>query len=272
MYFFLLILLMTINTSFAGWPLGKGRTGASFGYNYYYSNKSFDNNWHLQNFPFKGDYFKSNFYSLYVAHGITRRIDMIGSISYMKQTAVSNGTVQTRNGLGDALIGFSYNRESNDYSKYITFQVSGIFPLYDNADGKLSLGYATKGIDITTSFNYTPKFLNNSGYILYQLSYRKFFADQGPQQIIAEATTTLIIKKFSQMVFNIQGVGSYSTNAASSINPNEIKDYNYGKLSVSYGRKLRRTILIYASTFYTFLGRNTSQGLGFGANLMFKLP
>jgi hypothetical protein len=263
---------MAINFCYAGWPVGKGRTVIGLGYNFYYSSKIYDEKWHLTDPASKNDYFKSNFYSLYVAHGITRHLDFIGTASYLSQTSRQNNNVSKRSDFGDAMMGLSYSLENKDYSKYISGQASFIFPMYSNPTGELMMGLGMKGIDLTVTYNEVPAFINKNGFTLYSLTYRKYFGDDGPQQLIASASATFIIKRFQQFTVGLQGVGSYSSNTSSNLNPNAVKDFNSLKLNVNYGRKLVRTVILYGSAFYTLMGRNTSQGLGVGANMIIKLP
>lgn len=107
---------------------------------------------------------------------------------------------------------------------------------------------------------------------MYQIGYRKYFDGDGPQQLIGDATIAFIIKRFHQLLFNIEGVGSFSTNTSASINPKEVYNYDTFKFTATYGRKVRRTIVLYGSAFYTFIGRNSLQGMGLGANMIIKLP
>ncbi len=270
--FITFIFLVTINYSFAGWPVGKYRSIFGLGYNHYYSNKIYDANWLLKDSNNPNDYFRSEYISFYVAHGVTRRLDFIGNASYVFQTAQQGGNITKRSDLGDAMLGLAYSIENKDYTKYITFQLSGIFPMYSNPTGKLPMGYAAHGIDFTINYNINPKFLKNDGYLMYQLSYRNYFTTDGPQQLIADASIAFIIRRSQQLILNMQGVGSFSTNTTTNINPKEVKDYETFKLNASYGIKLRRTIILYGSAFYTFAGRNISQGLGLGANVIIKIP
>jgi hypothetical protein len=268
----LIFLLFIISNCFGGWPIGKNRTVFGVGYNHYSGKRIYNSNWHLSEPGNSGDFFRSNYFSFSAEHGISRRLDLVGSISYLQQTANQNAVITKRNDMGDAMLGFAYSLENHDFTKYLTFQLSGIFPLYTNPDGNLPLGYAATGIDFSLNYNLTPSFLENKGYMMYQIAYRKYFTSDGPEQLTGDASVTFIIRKFQQLVFNLQGVGSFSTNTSININPNEIKNYKTGKLTVTYGRKLTRSIMLYGSAFYTFIGKNTVQGMGLGANMIIKIP
>ena len=55
--------LIAIQNCFAGWPVGKSRTIMGIGYNYYYSNKTYNTKWRLNDTAATGDYFRSNYIS-----------------------------------------------------------------------------------------------------------------------------------------------------------------------------------------------------------------
>jgi len=268
----IILLLIYTNNTYAGWPVGKGRSVIGVGYNYYYGTKSFDTKWHLNNPKDPDDYFKSHYLSLFLAHGISRRFDVVASASYMFQNSKQAGISKQRNDFGDAMAGFAYSIENNEFTKYLTFQLCGIFPLYNNHGNQLAMGYGSRGIDFVMNYSINPKFLKNDGYLMYQLDYRKFFEGDGPQQLIGDATIAFIIKRFHQLLLNVQGVASFSTYTTSSINPKDVKDFNSFKFTATYGKKIRRTVVLYGSAYYTFAGRNTLQGIGLGANAIFKLP
>ena len=271
-YFIAFLLLIGIQNCFAGWPVGKGRSILGIGYNYYYSNKTYNTKWRLNDTASTGDFFRSNYISFYAAHGISRRLDIVANASYISQLSNVAGTITKRSGAGDAMLGLAYSIENTDFTKYITFQLSGIFPLYTNPVGKLPMGYAAHGIDLTVNYNVSPAFLNNNGYLMYQLSYRKYFTEVGPQQLIGDASIVFIFRRSQQLILNLEGLGSFSTDTSSSINPKDVKDYAIAKLNASYGVKLRRTLILYGSAFYTLVGRNISQGMGLGMNLIIKIP
>lgn len=207
-----------------------------------------------------------------MAHGLSRRMDLICNTSFLYEIVKQNGITSRRSDFGDATIGLAYNIENKDYSKYLTFQVSGIFPLYTNPTGTLAMGYGSKGIDLTISKNDIPKFLHNNGSIMYQLSYRNFFAEEETQQLIGGVTFDFVIKRINQVMINFTGLASVSDNHLSSINPNEVRDFESFNCSASYGRRVRRTIVLYCSASYTIIGKNTSQGLALGANMIIKIP
>ena len=271
MYLSILFLLLISSHCFAGWPVGKGRSVIGLGYNLYYGTHSFDNNWHLKSPSDASDFFRSNYFSLYLAHGISRRLDLVANASYLYQQARQSGINRQRNDFGDAMAGLAYSIENNEFTRYLTFQLSGIFPLYTNPNNVLPIGYGSRGVDFTVNYSVNPKYLKNDGYLMYQLAYRKYFDGAGPQQLIGDFTVAFIIKRFHQLLFNIQGVSSFSTNTTSSINPKEVYNYETAKFTATYGRKVRRTIVLYGSAYYTFLGRNSLQGMGLGANMIIKL-
>lgn len=272
LYLSILFIFFVAGNCFAGWPVGKGRSVIGVGYNLYYGTKSFDDSWHLKDPKDPSDFFRSNYFSVYLAHGISRRLDLVANASYQYQQARQAGVIKERNDFGDAMAGLAYSVENNDFTKYVTFQLSGIFPLYTNPDNKLQMGYGSRGIDFSINYSINPKYLKNDGYLMYQLGYRKYFDGDGPQQLIGDATIAFIIKRFHQLLFNIEGVSSFSTNTSTSINPKEVYNYDTFKFTATYGRKVRRTIVLYGSAFYTFIGRNSLQGMGLGANMIIKLP
>ncbi len=272
LYLLIILILLITGNCFAGWPVGKGRSVIGVGYNYYYGSKSYDSKWHLNNPLNADDYFKANYFSLFLAHGISRRLDLVANASYMFLDSKQFGVSKQRNNFGDAMVGLAYSIENHEFTKYLTFQLSGIFPLYNNRSNQLNMGYGSRGIDFVLNYSVNPKFLKNDGYLMYQLDYRRYFGTDGPQQLIGDATICFIIKRFHQLLFNVQGMASFSTNTAGNINPKEVKDFDAFKFTATYGKKVRRTVVLYGSAYYTFAGRNTLQGMGLGANAIFKIP
>ncbi len=272
LFLYISLLLLFATDGFAGMPVGKGRTIFGLGYTYLYSKKTYDSKWQLNDPLYPATFFKSNNYTFFLDHGMSRRVDFICNFSYLNDIVSQNGIISKRSDFGDAMAGFAYNLENKDYTKYLTFQASLILPMYTNPVGELAMGYAAPGVDLTVSSNIIPKFLNNSGSMMFQLSYRDYFTEEGPQQLIGGGSIDFVIKHINQIAFNFQGIASFSRDTTSNINLKGVKDFVTGNFTASYTRRITRTMMVSASAFYTLFGRNTSKGMGFGASVIFRVP
>ncbi len=257
----LLILLITGKQLFAGFPVGKGRSVLSLAYNFYYSNSNFDTKWSKYNDK-PGDYFASNYISLYMAHGISRKLDIFAALPYVYEISKNDSVYLSRNDFVDCMIGFSYTLMNKTYNKYTSFKLAGMWPLYHGTK-PLAIGYSATGIDFTINHIYSSKLMHNKGYYMFEGSYRRYFTEEGPDQFLFDITRSYTIRRFNYLLFSVNGTISSSTNKSTITNPVISKDFAYLETKVTYGRRVRRNLTLYLEGFYTPIGRNT--GLGYGA-------
>ena len=260
----LIVILLTGNSLHAGFPVGKGRTVLCLAYNFYYSTSNFDTKWGKYNDK-QGDYFASNYLSLYMAHGISRRLDIFAALPYVYELSKSDSILRTRHDFVDCMLGFSYTIMNKTYNKYTSFKLAGMWPLYHGTT-PLAIGYGATGLDFTFNHIYSPKSMRNKGYYMFEGSYRHYFSDEGPDQFLFDLARSYTIRRFNYILLGINGRISSSTNKSTITNPVISKDFAYFETKVTLGRRVRRNLTVYLEGFYTPVGRNT--GLGYGAVLL----
>jgi hypothetical protein len=269
---FITATLFFVNNAFAGWPIGKGRSVVSLTYNWYQSKKYFDGRGNINDIGLPGDYFTAQFIALGFNYGLGRRTDFFVTLPILIQQSITAGTLYSRQGFGDATAGFTFHNESADYKQSLSVTLAGIFPMYSNSNQKLLLGYESLGAELLLNYSITPKFLK-SGYIVLEGGVKQFFADDGPTQFVYNATIGSSLDKFNQLVFSVNGLSSLSINKEfSALNPNFNKDFTSIGASLSYGRRLTRTLSVYVTGNLTVWGVNTGKGGGLGASMVLRLP
>ena len=263
-YLLIILFVFLAKQTYAGFPVGKGRWVYSFAYNYAYSGSSFDSNWH--NHPYKsGTYFSSQTYSLYITHGISRKVDVFALIPYVTEVAKYDSITLTRSDFADALLGLTYSRINKTFNKTYSFKLAGIFPLYSGTN-PLPMGYGSNGIDFTFNYTNSPKRLRNKGYYLLSTSLRHYFADDGPNQLLLTIERYYAINKFNYFIWALNGAFSTSINTNTQLAHISNKDFDFIQGKLSYGRRVRRNLTLFLEGYYTPFGRNT--GLSYGGVLM----
>ena len=264
------ILILTANEIFAGFPVGKGRSVLSVAYNYYHSTSNFDiNGKRFQNKS--GDYFDSHYFSIYAAHGISRKLDIFAAVPYVYQETRNDTTFLKRNDFADCLIGFSYTHMNKSFNKYTSFKLAGIWPLY-KGDKPIAISYGATGVDFTINYTFSPRKMKAKGYFMLEGSYRRYFIHDGPDQFLFDIGRSFTINHYNFIICDLLGTYSSSINKSSLINPVLSKDFSYLETKLTVGRRLSRILTAYISGFYTPLGRNTGVGIGAVAVAVMKFP
>jgi len=264
-------MLLSAKTIRADFPIGKGRTALIGTYNYFYSNKYFDDNGKIVNYLTRDNY-QAHSIGLNVAHGIGRNVDVMLSVPISIINRTESGNKTNNYGLADINLGFSFHFPSSDYQRYFTIKVNGIIPAYSNQDStKPFIGYASKGAAVALNYSFNP-FTN--GFVIVEAAYIRFFDNQeGPSQYRGSLSlgktinqNTILSFNFNHQISVTTGTRNFNTNLA--IN----KYFSGGTLSVGLSKRITRTITPAVTAFYTLYGKNL--GLGVGANFTFimRLP
>jgi len=269
---FLILILIGVfhNESYAGFPVGKGRTVLSLAYNYYHSTKNFDINGHIYKDK-PGDYFDSHYFSMYVAHGISRKLDIYAALPFVAEQSRNDSIYRSRNAFADCMIGFSFTKMNKSFNKFTSFKLAGIWPLYKGVT-PLAVSYGATGLDFTINFTSTPKSMKKKGYFLLEGSYRHYFTKEGPDQFLFDIGRSFTINHFNYITFDVTGTFSSSLNKSAVVIPVISKDFSYIETKLTVGRRISRILTLYLEGFYTPLGRNTGLGLGGVFVSVVKLP
>ncbi len=254
--------------TFAGFPIGKYRAIVVPAFNYYSQTDHYDvRGNYVKGAP--GASFSSYSFSLFAGYGISRRLDFLVTVPYLYQInnlGARNKTI-TSQGAGDMVAGLSYNIANYNYLRYLSVQVSGVAPLYTVAANTISpLGLGNYGAEIKLMFTGTlPDFIADKGYFNTEVAYRRYFNNQGPDQISWLGTVGIPIGWHNQVSLDVIVFRSFSSNTSFNINYNAERDYAFVKPQLNFGHTFSRRFTLFAGGFYVPYGINT--GLGYGGAL-----
>ncbi len=252
----------------ADWPIGKHRTNLIPTYTYFRSAKYYDSTGKIISFN-KGDRFVSNTFNIYLAHGISRRLDLIINIPFTSVSSSFSGLTLRKSGIADCFAGFAYHFPFKDLKSFITTKALFILAPYQNASEPY-LGYGSKGYQLAVNYSFNPV---PHTFLVTEAVYTRYIDNPtGPVQIGYNITGGTTFLNYNYITLNISGLTSQSPDKSFYTILIAIKDFNYGKISLAYGRKISRIATPYIQGFYTFYGKNTGVGLGLSAFIIFKLP
>ncbi len=271
--FLALIVLATPVKTFAGFPIGKYRDIVVPSFNYYRQTDRFDGNDKVIKGP-PGTSFTSYSSTLFIGYGITRRLDLIMNVPFLYQVnnLGQNGKIVDQ-GPGDFVGGLSYNLVNWGYTKFLSVQASAIVPLYSKINGEnTALGLGDYGTEVKLMFcGSLPKLIADKGYFNTELTYRRYFDTQGPDQVSFMATVGYPVTKHNQVSVDLTFYRSYSSNKAFDPNIFTARDYAFFKPQLNVGHQFSRRASLFIGGYYVPFGLNTGVGYGGSVLFVFKL-
>lgn len=267
--FTFLILLVMAKPLYAGWPINTGRYIIAPTLTYYHSGDYWDKDGHFVHANGRQG-FTSETFSIYGGYGINHQIDIIGSIPLSYQTSTSNGVGHSSFGANDLQAGVSYNIINFGYTSFLSVQLTGIVPLYKDTPTDYR-GYQSVGADLKLSYTggFT-NFITKQGYYNVEVAGRDYFSKDGPLQMNYSAAAGFAFNRKNQLILEVGGVYSSSSNKNYSVNQTAIHDFRYTKASGTYIHALSRHYNLGLGGFYTFTGRNTGKGMGGDVQLLIR--
>ncbi|MDO3644493.1 hypothetical protein [Mucilaginibacter sp. L3T2-6] len=262
--FFVLILPFK---TFAGFPIGKYRNVIVPTFSYYRQTDRFDDKDHvIKGAP--GTSFTSYSSNLFIGYGISRRLDVIATIPYLyQQNIVAPGYKLVDAGLGDAVVGFSYNLVNTNFVRFFSIGVSAIVPLYNIHNGPSPLGLSAYGSEVKLMYcGNLPKDVSKKGYFNLELGYRKYYDTQGPDQVSLLGSVGYPVSRHDQFSLDILLWRSFSSNKEFNENIFAAHDYSFFKPQLNYGHTFTRRFSAFVGGFYVPFGVNT--GVGYGGSLL----
>jgi hypothetical protein len=260
--------------TFAGFPIGKYRAIVVPSFNYYSQTNHYDvyGNY-VKGTP--GASFSSYSFSLFAGYGISRRLDFLVTVPYLYQInklGAGNKTIMSQ-GAGDMVAGLSYNIANFNYLRYLSVQVSGVAPLYTvPANTTSALGLGDYGAEIKLMFTGAlPDFIADKSYFNMEVAYRRYFNNQGPDQISWLGTVGTPISWHSQVSLDVTVFRSFSPNTTFNINYNAERDYAYVKPQLNFGHTFSRRFSMFGGGYYVPYGINTGLGYGCAFTAILKL-
>ncbi len=273
-YFLYMICLGTMLFSvlhcYADFPMGKGRIALIGTYNYFYSNKYFDEKAKMIKYP-PGDFFNSTSYGLTFMAGIGRKVDFNLSVPFVVQSITTSGVKQTNSGLGDANVGLSFHFPSESLTKSFTLKTGLILPLYQNDTlATPYLGYANKGIQLGAAYAFSPF---KDAYATLEFTYTRFVdAFEGPDQYRGSVTLSKMLTNYTTLTGNFSHQVSRSINTSFNQNVSINKNFEGGTISLSLTQRITRTITPSIQGFYTLYGKNMGLGMGASFFITVRIP
>ncbi|TAH08472.1 MAG: hypothetical protein EAZ12_07620 [Sphingobacteriia bacterium] len=250
--------------------MGKGRVALIGTYNYFYSNKYFDEKAKLIKYP-TGDFFNSTSYGLTFMAGIGRKVDLNVSVPFVVQSITTSGVKQTNSGLGDANLGLSFHFPSESLTKSFTIKTGVILPLYQNDTLKTPyLGYASTGVQLGAAYAFSPF---KQAYATLEFTYTRFLdASEGPNQYRGAFTLSKMLTNYTTLTGSFAHQISRSANTDFSQNISINKNFDGGTISLSLTQRITRTITPSIQGFYTLYGKNMGLGLGASFFVTVRIP
>ena len=264
----IILLLASSKALLADWPLLHGRSIIIPSYSYFTSSKYFDSTGKKFSFG-AGSRFVSNGFSVYIGHGLTRRVDLVVNVPFTSISTTFDSITKTKSGIGDVQVGFSFHFPFHNLTRFVTAKASIIIPAYQNLTDP-HLGYGSKGFQVALNYSFNPL---PQTFLVTEVYFTRYFdKSTGPNQLGFNVTAGTMFLDYNYLNLNFATVISRSSDKAFSTNLNAIKDFDYGKISLSYGRRVTRIATPYIQAFYTLFGHNAGLGLGGNFLVIFKLP
>ncbi|WP_428328731.1 hypothetical protein [Mucilaginibacter sp.] len=263
----LYFVLISPSKTFAGFPIGKYRDIVVPTFSYYHQTDRFDNNGKIiKGLPGTG--FTSYATNIYIGYGISRRLDFIATIPYLyQQNKLGANNTLINQGVGDLTVGLSYNLVNFNYIRFLSVQVSGIVPLYNNNNGLSALGLGSYGTEVKLMYcGNLPKSLFDKGYFNTEVAYRRYYTSQGPDQVSFTGTIGYPVTRHNQISLDVLLFKSFSSNKAFNNNIYAARNYAFFKPQLNFGHQFSRRFSMFAGGFYVPFGFNT--GVGYGGSLL----
>jgi hypothetical protein len=262
----LIIITLFVNQkqAYAGWPMGKGRFLLGTSATIYAAKDYWDiyGKLHTNN----STAFTSYTLGIFGSYGLSRRTDFIFSVPFSRQVS-NESTDKYHNGLGDLLLGLSYNLINYKYKNFTSIYVGAIVPMYPKYDAQtLGLGLYGSEVKLMNTGAYT--LTGKKGYYNLEAGYRQFYGSDAPWQFTYLAALGLSLDKYNHVSVDVSGVYSHSADSTANsavILAGAARNYSYTRTSVSYGHTFSRRVSVFVSGFYTLTGVNT--GVGYGGSL-----
>ncbi len=265
----LIIMIGATNIVKADWPIGKKRVNFSPTFSYSYTSRYFDSTGKV-NANVNGGVYTTKTIGLYVATGLSRRVDIFVNVPYTFVTSSDYFSKTSKSGIGDITTGISYHTPSDDLKSYFTVKAQFIIPVYSNITTPY-LGFGSKGAQIAANYSFLPK---KGQFSVIEGSVARYFDEvDGPTQYGLGLSYGFQLPQFQSLTFVFNHITSISSNKLFSTNNfNSNKDFTVGRISASYGKRISRTVTPYLQASYPFYGRNVGQGISLSLFFSIRLP
>lgn len=264
----LLLFFLVIESAKADWPIGRRRTVVLPGYTYFYSASNFNQQRRKVTFP-EGNYFVTHVVNASLQHGIGRSVDFFMNVPLLNLRSVNRDSIKTATGLGDLSFGFAKHFSSANQHRHLTVKAGVMLPLYQK-DTIVSLGYASRAVTLEANYSFS---LGKQSFGIIQGTYINFFDNKdGPQQYNYTGTYGRKLSTFAIATVSFLHQISYSPNVEFNPNIQANTSFTSGRLTLSYGRRITRTIMPMINFSTVLYGKNAGGGYGIGISFITRLP
>lgn len=264
----LIVLLVFLQEARADWPIGKGRTTLLPGYTFFYSASNYNRSRKRTPFP-SGNYFETHIANLSLNHGLGRSLDLLVNVPYVIQRSVNKDHIIGNSGLGDVSVGLAKHFSSSDQHRHFTAKALFMMPMYQK-DSAVSLGYSSRAYSLEVNYSFAA---GKAAFVIAQAAHTHYFDNpEGPKQYTYTATYGRKFNMFSLATISFMHQESVSSNT--SFNPNLFANTSYtsGRVTLSYGRRITRTIMPMLNISSVVYGKNAGGGIGVGLSFITRLP
>jgi hypothetical protein len=171
--------------------------------------------------------------------------------------------------LGDVSVGIAKHFSSSDQHRHFTAKAVFMMPMYQK-DSVVSLGYSSRAYSLEVNYSFAA---GKAAFAIAQAAYTHFFDNpEGPKQYTYTATYGRKFNMFSLATISFMHQESVSSNT--SFNPNLFANTSFtnGRLTLSYGRRITRTIMPMFQVSSVIYGKNAGGGFGLGVSFITRLP
>ena len=266
-YLLLLLLVLYCPLLYAGFPVGKGRTVFSISYSYFFSDHFFDNNGALKK---SDNNFSSHFASIYIAHGVSRKLDLFASLPYTFEYSIKD-SVLYRHGLADMEFGLSLSFPNKLYNKFTGLKIAGIIPL-SHGQTPIPISYDEQGVEVSVNYFRARQSLIHRGFFSVEGTYRHYFSSNGADQFLFNIQRFVSLTKYLYFDYGMFGIYSVSLDKTNKSATNSSKDFYNIQVKLSLCRKIRRNLTLYLEGYVIPVGRNTGFGVGGSTFAVLRIP
>ncbi len=269
----LAILMCTISSVWAGFPLGKGRIKIIPAYNYYVANGYWDKQSNYLPYA-NGGRFVSHYFNVSGGIGLSRDLDFLANIPFVGQIDNDKAAnkISSNWGLGDATVGLSYYLSHFDDSKHLSVTGSFIIPLYQNSIAPF-IGFQKVGGELKLGFAGSTNSWYRNPYYDLEIGVRQFFDQYGPTQVFTNITGGIPLSETFKISGTISGLNSVSADPAINFNQNNLfanKQFNFVRITANAGYTINGNVAIWGNIFRDVYGTNTGKGSGFSIFAVYK--
>lgn len=257
--FLIIYLFISYDKSFSGaWPLEKGNIYERFSFNYYSSNKEFNNKGNEVSFSNNGsfsDYYINN----YLEYGLYDNLTIINSFYIKRMRKNDSMNEQKTFGIGDIDIGAKL-KITELAGGIISTQLLTKLPLAYNKHDDLPLGNGQVDIELRLLYGHSLYPLI-PGYFNLEFGYRWRFEEPSNEiRYLLEFGIDATKDIYSRVKFD----GIYNVNRDINIdhsgNPTAKNNYDLGRIEFVIGYKCNKKWSIEAGMTPSIYGRNIAKG------------